>query len=183
MERSCRSPAPHPGLFAPGPSPSEDRGHVAVSFSHSVITGLSRDRVWSVVTDITNWPKFSDVYSDLRWEGTPWAEGSALVGQLNYPMVVSGRYIIRKCNPPKLIRYLSQTRDAGFATERTISLQELANGTQIQVESFMVGQPNTPGGAPEFLKSLTLRWCDDLGRFCDHYAVDCTDCDDSSLIR
>jgi hypothetical protein len=153
---------------------------MAVFFSHSVVTKLSRDKVWTLLTDVTNWPRFSDVYSDLHWDGTPWAEGSALVGQLNYPMVVSGRYIVRKCNPPALIRYLSQTRDAGFATERTISLEELRDGTLIRVEAFVVGQPNTPGGASAFLKSFTLRWFDELGRFCDNYSADGFDSHDSA---
>jgi hypothetical protein len=58
------------------------------------MTKLPRTRVWSLLTDITNWREFSDLYSDLRWEGAPWAVGSALVGQLNYPIVVSGRYLI-----------------------------------------------------------------------------------------
>jgi hypothetical protein len=180
IEAPCRSPTPHPSSSAQNPFLSEDIGHVAVSFSHSVTTKLPRDNVWSLVIDITNWPKFSDIYSDLRWEGTPWAEGSALVGQLNYPIVVSGRYVIRKCNPPRLIRYLSQTHNAGFATERTISLEELPNGTLIRVEAFVVGQPDMPGGALAFLKSLTERWFDDLARFCDNYAVDCTDSDASA---
>lgn len=141
---------------------------MAVSFSHSVGTRLPRDRVWSLLTDINNWPMFSDMYSDLRWDGTPWAEGSALVGQLNFPIVVSGRYVIRKCNPPALIRYLSQTRDAGFATERTINLEELQNGTRIRVEAYVVGEPEMPGGASEFLRSLTSRWFDEFARFCDN---------------
>ena len=47
------------------------------AFSYCVTTKLSRGRVWSLLTDITNWPKFSDMYSDLHWDGTPWAEGSA----------------------------------------------------------------------------------------------------------
>lgn len=144
---------------------------MAVFFSYSVITKLPRDRVWSLLTDTNNWPKFSDIYSHLRWEGTPWAEGSALVGQINYPIVVSGRYIIRKCKPPELIRYLSQTRDAGFATERTISLEETENGTLIRVEAYVVGEPDMPGGASEFLKSLTSRWFDAFARFCDDHAV------------
>ena len=99
------------------------------AFSYSVVTKLPRSRVWRLLTDITNWPKFSDMYSDLRWDGTPWAEGSALVGQLNYPIVVSGRYVIKKCDPPALIRYLSQTRDTGFATERTITLEQMTEGS------------------------------------------------------
>jgi len=106
---------------------------VAASFSYSVTTKLTRERVWSLLTDIKDWTTFSDMYSYLRWEGNPWAVGSALVGQLNYPIVVSGRYVIRTCNPPTLVRYLSQTQDAGFVTDRTTILEELRNGTRIQV--------------------------------------------------
>ncbi len=107
------------------------------------------------------------MYSDLHWEGTPWAEGSALVGQLNYPIVVFGKYIIRKYDPPRLIRYMSQTRDAGFATERTINMDELPNGTLIRVDAYLVGEPEMPGGGSEFLRSLTSRWFADFARFCD----------------
>jgi uncharacterized protein YndB with AHSA1/START domain len=132
-----------------------------------VNTKLPRERVWSFLTDITNWPKFSDMYSDLRWDGSPWAEGSAIVGQLNYPIVVAGRYVIRKCEAPGLIRYLSQTRDAGFATERTITLEEVAEGTRIRVDAYVVGDPMIPGGADEFLRKLTTRWFNEFARFCD----------------
>jgi hypothetical protein len=141
------------------------------AFSYSVVTKLPRSRVWSLLTDITNWPKFSDMYSGLRWHGTPWAEGSAIVGQLNYPIVVAGRYEIRECNAPVLIRYLSQTREAGFATERTITLEQLTEGTLIQADAYVVGRPEMPGGAQEFLRSLTTRWFDEFARFCDSQAV------------
>ncbi len=137
------------------------------AFSYCVTTKLPRGRVWSLLTDITNWPKFSDMYSNLHWDGTPWTEGSAIVGQLNYPIVVAGRYVIKRCEPPVLIRYLSQTRDAGFATERTITLEQTGSGTTIQVDSFLVGTPSMPGGGPEFLKSLTTRWLSEFARFCD----------------
>ena len=137
------------------------------SFSYSVRTKLPRGRVWSLLTDITNWPKFSDIYSDLHWDGAPWAAGSAIVGQLNYPIVVSGRYEVRACNPPVLIRYLSQTQHAGFATERTITLEQLIGGTLIRADAYLVGEPEMPGGASEFLKSLTTRWFDEFARFCD----------------
>ena len=175
IEKPSRSHAPGPSSPARKLPPREDRAPVPVSFSHSVVTKLPRENVWGLLTDITNWPKFSDIYSDLRWDGAPWAEGSMLVGQLNYPIVVSGQYVIRKCKPPELIRYLSQTHDAGFATERTISLEELHHGTRIRVEAFVVGEPDTPGGAAAFLKSLTLRWLDELGRFCDDHSVDGAD--------
>lgn len=171
---STRVPMP---IRFPLRSPSEDvtrtigdgdtfQEHMA-AFSYSVMTKLSRERVWSLLTDITNWPKFSDIYTDLRWEGTPWAEGSAIVGQLNYPIVVSGRYVIKKCDPPALIRYLSQTQDAGFATERTITLEQLTEGTQIRADAYVVGRPAIRGGASEFLRLLTTRWFGEFARFCD----------------
>ena len=144
---------------------------MAAFFSYSVVTRLSRERAWSILTDITYWPKFSDMYSGLHWEGKPWEEGSALVGQLNYPIVVSGRYAIKKCEPPKLIRYLSQTQDAGFATERTITLEEIAEGTRIRADAYVVGEPDIQGGAQEFLKKLTTRWLGELARFCDEQAA------------
>ena len=138
------------------------------AFSYSVTTKLPRARVWTLLTDITNWPKFSDMYSDLHWDGTPWAEGSAIVGQLNYPIVLAGRYVIKKCEPPALIRYLSQTEDAGFATERTITLEQVGHGTTSRAEAFLVGSPNMPGGGAEFLRSLTTRWFSEFARFCDN---------------
>lgn len=52
---------------------------MSASFSYSVTTKVPRERVWSLLTDITNWPKFSDIYSDLHWSGTPWEIGSAIV--------------------------------------------------------------------------------------------------------
>ena len=136
---------------------------------NSVITKLLRSRVWELLTDITNWPKFSDVYSNLHWVGEPWAEGSLPAGELNYPIVVSGQYVVRASEPPVLIRYLSPTREAGFATERTIRLEQLGEGTLIQVDAF-VGEPKMPGGALEFLKGLTTRWFSEFAGFCDRHA-------------
>jgi hypothetical protein len=145
------------------------------AFSYSVTTQLPRGRVWSLLTEITNWSKFSDMYSDLHWDGTPWAEGSAIVGQLNYPIVVSGRYVIKKCDPPALIRYLSQTRRAGFATERTIVLEQLVGGTMIRADAIIVGRPEMPGGGSEFLRRLTTRWFDEFAKFCDNQSSRYTD--------
>jgi len=140
---------------------------VPASFTYSVTTKLPRIRVWGLLTDITVWPKFSDMYSDLSWHGEPWAEGSLIVGTLHYPIEIYGQYVIKACEPPSLIRYLSQTRESGFATERTIRLEETAEGTRIQVYAYVVGEPKIEGGAMEFLTKLTTRWFSEFARFCD----------------
>jgi len=143
---------------------------VPESYSYSVTTKLPRSRVWELLSDITNWTVFSDVYSNLGWVGVPWSEGSLIVGTLHYPIEISGQYVIKACQPPSLIRYLSQTLEAGFATERTIRLTQLDEGTLIQVDAFVVGQPQIEGGAQEFLRKLTTRWFEEFARFCDSRA-------------
>ena len=145
------------------------------SFSYSVATRLPRGQVWDLLTDVTNWPRFSDIYSDLHWEGEPWTAGSLLVGRINYPIVVSGQYVIRDCKPPELIRYLSQTQDAGFATERTIRLEQHAEGTRVRVDAYLVGEPKMPGGGLEFLRGLTTRWFNEFASFCEDQLASGTD--------
>jgi hypothetical protein len=78
-----------------------------------------------------------------------------LVGQLNNPLMVRGRYVIKKCDPPVLIRHLSQTRNAGFATEWTILLQQIKRGTLIMAEAYVVGKLEMVGGGADFLKGFT----------------------------
>jgi hypothetical protein len=94
------------------------------SFSYSILTELPRDQVWNLDTSITNWPKFSDHIPICAGTARRGRKGSATVGQRNYPIVVAGRYAIKKCSPHALIRYLSQTQGAGFATERTVALEQ-----------------------------------------------------------
>ena len=70
---------------------------------------------------------------------------------------------------------MSQTRKAGFATERTILLQQVTEGTEIRAEAYVVGRPEMGGGAAEFLKSLTIRWFNELAHYCDNEALSVSD--------
>jgi hypothetical protein len=140
---------------------------MAASISYSVTTGLPIGRVWGLLTDITNWPKFSDIYSDLRWEGEPWKEGSRLVVQINFPIVVSGRYTISVWAPIVLIRYVFEPGMCGFAMAKTIRLNRLVEETSIEVTAHLEGEVEMAGGGSEFLRQLTMRWLDEFARFCD----------------
>jgi len=106
---------------------------MAASISYSVTTKLPIGRVWGLLTDITNWPKFSDIYSDLSWDGEPWKEGSRLAVQINFPIVVSGRYTISVCLPTVLIRYVFEPGMYSFTTGKTIRLNRLGEGTSIEL--------------------------------------------------
>ena len=146
---------------------------MAQSFSYSVTTSLPRERVWQTLTNVENWSKFSCVYRDLEWVGSPWAIGSCVKGHLKYPLAIPFRYLLREFVAPTLIRYLADSPELGFANERTIHLEELSHKTLIAVNAFTVGSPicMIPDGSLGFLRMLTVRWFDDLAKFCDEQVL------------
>jgi hypothetical protein len=75
--------------------------------SYSVSTVLPRDRAWELFAEIENWPKISDVYNDLRWSGFPWTRHSCILGSIRYPHPLPLRYVIEKCEPASIIRYVA----------------------------------------------------------------------------
>jgi hypothetical protein len=142
-------------------------------FSYSVSTVLSRDRVWKLFADIANWTKFADVYDTIKWSGSPWTTGSALLGSIHYPQPLSFRYVVETCEPASRLTYVAQSTVAGFATHRSIRFDELHERTWIQVDSFIVGEPRfaVTSGGYGFLKLLTERWFEGFALFCDKQAV------------
>ena len=141
-------------------------------FSYSVSTVLPRDRVWELFADIENWPRFSDVYDTLKWSGSPWTPGSALLGSIHYPHPLPFRYVLEICEPGSLLTYVAHSTAAGFATHRTVRFDELHGRTWMQVDSYIVGEPGfaIAGGGYGFLKLLTERWFQGFARFCDKHA-------------
>ena len=141
-------------------------------FSYSTATSLPRDRVWKLLIDIEQWTKCSEIYTDLRWSGFPWVTGGCILGRLNYPTALTFRYVVQAFEPPRLIRYIAHSINAGFAAELTIRLTRLEGKTSIHVDAFTVGELTTtiPGGSLGLLKVLIERWFQDFARFCDQHA-------------
>jgi hypothetical protein len=141
-------------------------------FFYSITTNLSRDQVWELLTNIEEWTNFSAIYADLRWSGFPWVPGSCITGRLTYPIALVFRYLVKECEAPKLMRYMAQSAEAGFAVERAIRLEQLAGQTLIRVTAFTAGNPTIaiPGGSLGFLKMITERWFQDFALFCEKRA-------------
>jgi hypothetical protein len=140
------------------------------TFWYDVTTTLPRHLVWNLFTDISNWPSFTNMYRDLEWQGEPWVSGSAIVGELCYPVHMPFRYLIKRCEPPDLIGYLAHSDQAGLATERTVRFRPLPFGTLIEVKSSCVGEPpQGAGGSQEFIRSVHLSFFSNFARFCDEY--------------
>ena len=141
-------------------------------FAYSVSTVLPRDRVWALFADIENWPKFSDVYHDVRWSGFPWEYGSFVLGTIHFPHPLPLRYVLETCQPGSLVSYVGYSTASGFATHRTITFEDQEGQTLIRVDSYIVGKPTfeIAGGGYGFLRMLTERWFRDFATFCDHHA-------------
>lgn len=140
------------------------------SFSYSVQTTLERERVWALLQNVENWIKVADIYDSAQWSGPPWFPGSCIMGRLKYPLQISFRYVLEKCEPPVLISYLAHSLEAGFATHRTVELEAVPDGTVINISSYVVGDSAALEEGLAFLKSLTEKWFDGFARFCDSHA-------------
>jgi hypothetical protein len=114
---------------------------MSAKFSYSVSTVLSRDGTWKLFADIENWPKFSDVYNDLKWSGVPWTRGSWVLGSIHFPHPLPLRYVLETCQPGSLISYVAYSVDSGFATHRTVRFDQQQDHTLIQVDSYTIGTP------------------------------------------
>src|SRR5579863_152492 len=153
---------------------------MANSFSYSVRTTLGRDRVWELLQDIQIWIRVSDVYDHAEWSGIPWVPGSCITGRLKYPLQISFRYVLERHEPPALISYLAHSLEAGFATHRTVELEETDDGTLIKITSYVVGDSEVLEEGFAFLKALTEKWFQGFARFCDSQAGNAATKDRSS---
>ena len=90
------------------------------------------ESVWDLLTDLDNWSTCSVVYGKLEWLGEPWQCGSAIAGELTYPIEFSFNYTLKEFRPISCISYLAQSEEAGFATERTIHLEPLGSGSGLR---------------------------------------------------
>ena len=142
------------------------------SFSYSVGTRLKTDAVWQLFVNVKMWSHISHVYDDLAWVGDPWLVGSSITGRLIYPVAMPFRYLIRDVKHLSLIRYLAHSAEIGFATERTITFEQLKGSTLIRVGAYAVGTCNCTisGGTRGFLKAITENWFLDFARVCDDEA-------------
>jgi Polyketide cyclase / dehydrase and lipid transport len=133
----------------------------------SVSTGLDREQVWSLFSDIENWHLCSDVYEGLRWEGSPWMTNASIVGRVRHNRNEKIRYVVERCQPARLVSYVGHSNASGFASHRTIRFVDRAEGgTLIEIDYYTMGTPKTAEAGAEFVKWLTERWIYGFARFC-----------------
>jgi len=137
----------------------------------SVSTGLHRERVWSLFSDIENWVECSDVYEGLRWEGSPWTTNASIVGRVRHNRNEKIRYVVEKCEPARLVSYVGHSYESGFASHRTVRFVDREEGgTLIEINYYSVGSPDSAPAGAKFVRWLTERWIYGFARFCEEHS-------------
>ena len=138
-------------------------------FTMSIRSVLPRDRVWENLIDIDLWPKVSNVYADLQWHGPAWMRGSCIVGSILNPIDLNVRYVIERCERPYEIAFVGHSSAGGFATHRTIRLEQTAITTLLKVDAYGLGIPGVdlPGGVMGFLRAVIQPWFRGFAQYCD----------------
>jgi hypothetical protein len=67
---------------------------------HTVVTRADRELAWRVFSNVEMWPRFSDLYGDIRWLGEPWMAGSHMNIELKSPVGTVVDHVITVCTPP-----------------------------------------------------------------------------------
>ena len=137
----------------------------------SVSTGLDRERVWELFSDIQNWVNCADVYECLTWGGSPWAINSSIAGRVRHNRNERIRYVVERYQPGRLVTYIGHSDDSGFASHRTIRfLDREDGGTRIELQYFTVASPESSAVGEQFVRWLTERWIEGFARYCDAHA-------------
>jgi len=74
---------------------------------HVVFTKADCVLAWRVFSDCDRWPRFSDSYGKIEWQGVPWALGSRLQIELVRPVQAIQRRVITVCTPPRCVAWIN----------------------------------------------------------------------------
>jgi hypothetical protein len=138
----------------------------------SVSTELDRGHVWSLFYDIENWLVCSDVYEDLKWDGSPWVTNASIVGRVRHNRNEKIRYVVEKCESARLVSYVGHSYESGFASHRAIRfVDRVQGGTLIEIDYYSLGTPHSAVAGEKFVKWLTERWIYGFARFCEEHSA------------
>ncbi|HEY6302637.1 MAG TPA: hypothetical protein VIX14_06170 [Terriglobales bacterium] len=112
---------------------------------HTVVTRADRELAWKVFCNVGLWPRFSDLYGDIRWLGEPWMPGSHMNIELKSPVGAVVDHVITVCNPPRLVAWIDHAR--GDTMEQWVHFKCVpSGGTELHTWAELVGTTTTIEG-------------------------------------
>jgi hypothetical protein len=138
-------------------------------FEYSVTTTATPDLAWRVFSDWSLWPKFSELYAEIRWsKGQPWQEGSRLSIRTIPSVGVTLDHVILKCVPGESVAWIDHA--IGITLEQWVFFTSLPEGgTRVQTWAEFTGLARVIAGRTikEVLLDFTRTWYDRYARECD----------------
>jgi len=137
-------------------------------FEYSVATKAAPQKAWEVFSDWTLWPRFSELYSEIRWtKGEPWRAGSRLSIKAGKPIGVTLDHVITMCVPAKKVAWIDHA--LGTTMEQWVFFERVpGGGTQVRTWAEFTGMiPLVVGRRmKDVLLEFTRTWY-------NRYAVEC----------
>lgn len=165
---------PRRGLL---PSLSPDQVSRIERIEYVVFTKADPTLAWKIFSDIRLWPKFSDRYTSIRWQGSPWMAGSRLRLEVREPVTALVDRALTVCTPPHQVAWI--THVLGYTMEQWTFLDPShTGGTRISTW-IEVAAPDLAARHDDLLllRELLTSWFDSFSRECDR-AADATDAGD-----
>jgi hypothetical protein len=140
---------------------------------YTVVTRANRELVWEVFSNWSLWHRFSDVYGEMRWEGTPWEPGSRLKIELVRPVRTIADHVITGCSPAESVAWIDHVY--GNTMEQQVRFQSLPDGgTQVHTWADFLGPTTTLGNreVSDILLDFVRGWYDRFAAECDRLATE-----------
>jgi len=125
----------------------------------AVFTRADCSLAWRIFSDTSLWPRFSDLYGAIRWQGPAWTPGSRLRIEVHEPIDAIVDRVITVCMPPHKVAWINHVR--GYTMEQWVSFDPYqAGGTKVSTWIEVTGAEISLRGGEDikYLKSLLISW-------------------------
>lgn len=139
---------------------------------YTVVTRANRELAWKVFSNVGLWPRFSDIYGNIRWLGEPWTAGSHLEIELVSPVGAVLDHVVTVCSPPHIVAWIDHAH--GDTMEQWVHFKSLpTGGTEIHTWAELVGTTAILDGRDvgEVVTEFIHTWYNRFSAECDQLAV------------
>lgn len=158
-------------LFRPAEGPAESlcspRPAIA-RIEYSVVTKIDCSLAWNIFSRCEEWNRYLKAYENIRWLGEPWAAGSRLLIELNYPTSAVQNRIITVCNPPRCVAWINHV--LGYTMEQWVLFDpHSGGGTRISTWVEFTGPTMCIEGhdVVAVIRDFVERWYSNFRDECD----------------
>lgn len=139
---------------------------------YTAFTKADRSLAWKLFSDFRYWPRFSDVYGNIRWiQGTPWKARSLMRIEIVRPVKATVDHVITVCSPGEHVAWIDHV--FGNTMEQWVTFETLAGGrTRVHTWADITGSTRLVGDLDfsECFRSFIRTWYDSFCEACDRLA-------------